>query len=127
MPLNEVIFMMSGDMQKRMALARHLVEEGCVKKYVIYRTPEEGYFAVITRYVVVGERSEYLVGWDVEMGRSVCCTCKDYLVNVLFGDLTACKHMLAVELAVKEEKTDVFYLTPDEYRQIRNGFLNLDV
>ncbi len=105
--------------QKRKMLARKLVQESYVKKYVIYRPLEEGYLASLVRHVVVGERGEYLVGWDELEKKATYCTCKDFMINVLFGDLEACKHMLAVELAEKESVADVFYITPEEYRVIR--------
>ncbi len=109
-------------MEKRRRLARKLVQDGCVKKYILYRPPEEGYFTSLTRYVVVGEQGEYLIGWDVGTARATSCTCKDFMINVLFGELTSCKHMIAVELAEKEGKMDVFYITPEEYRNVRNCF-----
>lgn len=109
---------------KRKALARMLVDEGSVKKYSLYRPPEEGFLNELVRYVVVGEKDEYFVGWDDERQKATSCTCKDFMINVLFGELDACKHMIAVELAEKERKCDVFYITPREYRVIRKYFLH---
>ena len=101
---------MTSEFQNRLEDARKLVAKESVKNHLIENT--------FVKWVVVGNKRDYLVRID-----PFWCRCYDFQNNVLHGHLSQCKHIIAVQIADREEKFQSFYLNKDEYDFIRNDLL----
>ena len=101
---------MTSELSNRIKDAKKLVERNSVKRYII-----DG---KIERWVVVGNSKEYLVFID-----PFWCRCYDFQNSVLNSRVSLCKHNIAVQIALQEEKFDIFKLSKDEYDYIRSDFL----
>ncbi len=101
---------MTTEFQNRLEDARKLVAKESVKNYLIENT-----FVV---WVVVGNKREYLVKIN-----PFWCRCYDFQNNVLNRHLSQCKHIIAVQIADREEKFQSFSLNKEEYDFIKNGLI----
>ena len=94
----------------RLEDAKEIVAKHRVKKYIIDEKLE--------KWVVVGNSREYLVKID-----PFWCRCYDFQNNVLYGNVSQCKHNIAVQIADREAKFDSYNLSKEEYDHIRSDFL----
>jgi predicted nucleic acid-binding Zn finger protein len=90
--------------------ANRLVSEDRVKKYLIN--------GIIERWVVVGNKRNYLV-----MSNPFWCRCYDFQNEVLNDRIAMCKHTLAVLIAQREKKYEVFEVNKEEYDFIREELI----
>jgi predicted nucleic acid-binding Zn finger protein len=96
--------------ENRLKEAKALVKRDSVKKYVIDNNTE--------RWVVVGNKREYLVTLN-----PIWCRCYDFQHSVLNNLVTQCKHSIAVQMAIQDNKYDVIRLSKEEYDLVREDFL----
>ena len=101
---------MTVEFSSRLEDAKKLVARNSVKKYIIDEKVE--------RWVVVGNSREYLVLVD-----PYWCLCYDFQHGVLNNRITQCKHNLAVQIALKENKYDIIKLSKGEFDFVRPYFL----
>ncbi len=101
---------MTSEFQNRLEDARKLVAKESVKNYLIENT--------FVKWVVVGNKREYLVKIN-----PFWCRCYDFQNNVLYGQLSQCKHIIAVQIADREGKFQSFSLNKEEYDFIKNDLL----
>lgn len=105
---------MTSEISTRIEDAKKLVETNCVKKYVIsYNNIQQE-----ERWVVVGKTREYLIMVD-----PYWCRCYDFQHSVLNNRVPHCKHNLAIQIALRENKFDTYFLEKEEYDFIRSEFL----
>ncbi|MFX0013535.1 MAG: hypothetical protein ACFFB2_14140 [Promethearchaeota archaeon] len=105
---------MTSEFSKRLKDAKELVKNNSVKKYVISGNNDQK----VERWVVVGKTREYLTMID-----PFWCRCYDFQQSILNNRVHQCKHNLAVQIALREENFDTFYLNKEEYDLIRSEFL----
>lgn len=101
---------MTSDFSNRLKDAEELVNRNSVKKYIINGKAE--------RWVVVGNTKEYL-----NMIDPYWCSCYDFQHSGMNDQVPKCKHNLAVQFAIKEDKFDTIHLSKEEYQYIRSDFL----
>ncbi|MFX1514920.1 MAG: hypothetical protein ACFFC6_01300 [Promethearchaeota archaeon] len=105
---------MTSEFTIRLKEAEELVENSCVKKYLIRLKSTEH----VERWVVVGNTRNYLI-----MVNPYWCRCYDFQHSVLNNRVPQCKHNLAVQIALRDKKYDTYYLNKEEYDLIRSEFL----
>jgi len=101
---------MTTEFSDRLAGAKQLVAQQCVKKYLIEKETEY--------WVVVGNTREYLVFID-----PFWCRCYDFQHKLSTDTMGQCKHVLAVQLAFQGDEYDTIVLSKEEYDFIRPYFL----
>ena len=105
---------MTSEFTIRLKEAEELVENRCVKKYLIrFKSTQQ-----VERWVVVGNTRNYLIMVD-----PYWCRCYDFQHSVLNNRVPQCKHNLAVQIALRDKKYDTYYLNKEEYDLIRSEFL----
>lgn len=104
---------MTSEFSARLEDAEELVDNKCVKKYVIRCNNTQ-----VERWIVVGNTRNYLIMLD-----PYWCRCYDFQHSVLNNRVPQCKHNLAVQIALRESKFDTYYLDKEEYDLIRSEFL----
>jgi len=98
----------------RLKEAKELVKNQSVKRYIISENNDQK----VERWVVVGKTREYLTMID-----PYWCRCYDFQHSVLNNEVSQCKHNIAVQIALQENKYDIFYLNKEEYNFVRSAFL----
>ncbi len=104
---------MTSEFSNRLKDAEDLVNSNSVKKYVISVNNDLD----VERWVVVGHKREYLIVVD-----PYWCRCYDFQHSVLNNRVPQCKHNIAVQIAKRKEKYDIFCLSKEEYDFIRSEF-----
>ncbi len=101
---------MSTDFSDRLTAAKQLATQHRVKRYLVEKETEY--------WVVVGNTREYLVFID-----PFWCRCYDFQHKLLTDTVVQCKHVLAVQLALKGDQYDTVVLSKEEYDFIRPHFM----
>ncbi|UCG89752.1 MAG: hypothetical protein JSU57_04605 [Candidatus Heimdallarchaeota archaeon] len=105
---------MTSKFSNRLKEAKELVKNYSVKRYIISENNDRK----VERWVVVGKTREYLIMID-----PYWCRCYDFQHNVLNNQVSQCKHNIAVQIALREDKYNTFHLTKEEYDYVRSMFL----
>lgn len=105
---------MTSKFNNRLKDAEELVQKNSVKRYIINENGNQK----VERWVVVGKTREYLIMID-----PFWCRCYDFQHSVLNNRVPQCKHNIAVQIALREEKYDTFSVSKEEYDFLRYEFL----
>jgi predicted nucleic acid-binding Zn finger protein len=107
--MSEAVSGRSGQIESvRIRKARGVVESQAVK---LHRFLPSGR----TIWTVVGKDCDFIVDIDLENPDRLYCSCSDFYFRVLSQKIPECYHLLALEMALKEELFSVIDFNDGEF------------